>query len=86
MTCRRGAWCSTTFGNGARMSPGSTSEGTKGLLLPLKRWIKEQSFAWFGCYRRLSKDYEYLTHASEAMIRVAMINLIVRRLARVVPS
>jgi putative transposase len=42
----------------------------------------ERTFGWFGRYRRLSKDYEFLTQTSEAMIRVAMIHLMVRRLAR----
>jgi putative transposase len=57
-------------------------EAIKGFLLLPKRWTVERTFGWFGRYRRLAKDYEYLTHTSEAMIRVAMIHLMVRRLAR----
>jgi putative transposase len=57
-------------------------EGTKGFLLLPKRWIVERTFGWLGRYRRLSKDYEYWTQTSEVMIRVAMIHLMVRRLAR----
>ena len=57
-------------------------EGIKGFLLLPKRWIVERTFAWLGRYRRLSKDYEYHTETSETMIRVAMIHLMVRRLAR----
>ncbi len=57
-------------------------DGIKGFLLLPKRWIVERTFAWLGRYRRLSKDYEYLTQTSETMIRVAMIHLMVRRLAR----
>jgi putative transposase len=57
-------------------------EGIKGFLLLPKRWIVERPFGWFGRYRRLSKGYEYWTHTSKAMIRVAMIHLMVRRLAR----
>jgi len=57
-------------------------EGTKGFLLLPKRWIVERTFGWLGRYRRLSKDYEYRTQTSEAMLRVAMIHLMVRRLAR----
>jgi putative transposase len=57
-------------------------EGAKGFLLLPKRWIVERTFGWFGRYRRLSKDYAYRTQTSEAMLRVAMIHLMVRRLAR----
>ena len=45
------------------------------------RWIVERTFAWLGRFRRLSKDYEVLVETSEAMVRVAMIRLMIRRLA-----
>jgi putative transposase len=57
-------------------------KGVKGFQRLPWRWIVERTFGWLGRYRRLSKDYEYLTRTSEAMIRVAMIHLMVRRLAR----
>jgi putative transposase len=45
-----------------------------------KRWVVERTFGWLGRYRRLSKDYEGLTETSEAMIKMAMIHIMVRRL------
>ena len=46
-----------------------------------KRWIVERTFAWLGKYRRLSKDYETLIQSSEAMIRIAMINVMIHKLS-----
>ncbi len=50
-----------------------------------RRWVVERTFAWVGRYRRMSKDYEYLTESSEAMIYLAMTRLMLRRLARNAP-
>ena len=47
-----------------------------------RRWVVERTFAWFGKYRRLSKDYEFHPRSSETMIHLAMIHLMLRRLAR----
>jgi putative transposase len=58
------------------------SDDHKGFVVLAKRWIVERTFAWLGRYRRLSKDYEALPETSEAVIYVAMIHLMVRRLAR----
>ena len=58
------------------------SDDVTGFAVLPKRWIVERTFAWLYRCRRLSKDYEYLTSTSETMIQVAMINLMLRRLAR----
>jgi putative transposase len=49
-------------------------------VLPI-RWVVERTFAWLGRYRRLSKDYELLPEVSEAMIYIAMVRLMLNRLA-----
>ena len=46
-----------------------------------KRWIVERTFAWLGHCRRLSKDYEALPETEEAFVYLAMIHLMLRRLA-----
>ena len=54
--------------------------GQVGFVVQPKRWVVERTFAWLGRYRRLSTDYETYPHNSEAMIRLAMINLMLHRL------
>lgn len=53
----------------------------KGFVLLPKRWVVERTFSWLGRWRRLSRDYEHRTESSEAMIYVASIGRMLRRLA-----
>ena len=56
-------------------------KGAKGFVLLPKRWVVERTFSWLGRWRRLSRDYEHRTESSEAMIHVASIGRMLRRLA-----
>jgi len=57
------------------------NDNVKGFKVLPRRWVVERTFGWLGRYRRFSKDYEQLTSSSEAMIHIAMIGLMVKRLA-----
>ncbi len=57
------------------------SDDIKGFKVIPKRWIVERTFSWFNHYRRLSKDYEFDPKTSETMLHIAMIHIMVRRLA-----
>ena len=56
--------------------------GVKGFVVLPKRWIVERTFSWIGRCWRHSKDYERNPASSEAMIHMAMIGLMSRRLTR----
>ena len=49
-------------------------------ILP-RRWVVERTFGWLSKFRRLSKDYEYRTENSEAIILIAATRLMLARLA-----
>jgi hypothetical protein len=51
-----------------------------------RRWAVERTFAWLTAHRRLARDYERDPAVSEAMIRWAAINTIIRRIARGGPA
>jgi putative transposase len=55
--------------------------GIKGFVVLPRRWVVERTFGWLGRWRRLSKDYEHLPEVSEAMVTLAMIRLMVHRVA-----
>jgi transposase len=45
-------------------------------------WIVERTFGWLGRCRRLAKDFEALTRTHLAFVQLAMIRLMMRRIAR----
>jgi transposase len=49
-------------------------------LLP-RRWVMERSLSWFKGYWRLNRDDESWPETSEAMIPIAIIHLMLHRLA-----
>jgi transposase len=58
------------------------SDTAKGFIVLPKRWIVERTFGWLGRCRRLSKHFENLTRSALAFLRLAMIRLMMRRIAR----
>ena len=50
------------------------------VVLP-KRWIVERTLAWISRNRRLARDYERHTRKAAAFVCLAMIRLMLRRLA-----
>ena len=49
-------------------------------ILP-KRWIVERTFGWLNRSRRLAKSYEHTPESDLAFMHVAMIHLMLKRLA-----
>jgi putative transposase len=43
--------------------------------------VIERTIAWIMRNRRMSRDYEFLSETTEALIYLAMIRLMLRRLA-----
>lgn len=58
---------------GWRLEVVSRLAGTQGFQVLPHRWVVERTFGWLGRYRRLARDYEHTTAASEAMTYLASI-------------
>lgn len=54
--------------------------GTRGFTPIPKRWAVERTYGWLMLHRRLARDYETLPSRSEAVIHIAMTDLMARRL------
>jgi putative transposase len=55
--------------------------GSEGFVKLPHRWVVERTFAWLGRYRRQSRDYEYYTCPSEAMIKICSIRSMLTKLS-----
>ena len=55
--------------------------GQRGFSVLPRRWVVERTFAWLMRWRRLVRDYERLPETHEAMVRWAMVGLMLNRLA-----
>jgi len=53
----------------------------KGFEVLPKRWIVERTFAWISRNRRLARDFERYAATAVAFVRLAMIRIMLRRLA-----
>jgi len=73
-------WCEEQ--GGWELEVVERNKEAKGFKVLSKRWIVERTFGWLRRDRRLAKDYERKVQTSETLIEVAMIRLMLRRLAR----
>jgi len=73
---QRGVW--TPAGSAAEPPPSRPS----GFQVLPRRWVVERTFAWLSTWRRLAKDYELLESSEQAWIYLAMIRIMLRRLAQ----
>jgi putative transposase len=55
--------------------------GAEGFVVVPRRWVAERTLGWLGRWRRLAKEYEELPQVSETMVKLAMIRLMLHRLA-----
>lgn len=53
---------------------------TRGFHVVKRRWVVERSLGWLMLHRRLTRDYETLPASSEAMIHIAAIDNLTKRI------
>ncbi len=58
------------------------NDSDKGFKVLARRWVVERTLGWISRNRRLAKDYESLLASSEAVVQLAMIRLMLARLAK----
>jgi transposase len=83
------AWVDSGFKNAA-VEHGATigidvevvprKSSTRGFHVLKRRWVVERTLGWLMLHRRLARDYETLESSSEAMISIASIDNLARRI------
>lgn len=72
------------FEHGARLDIDievvNRNPGVRGFQVVKRRWGVERSIGWIMLHRRLARDYETLPPSSEAMIHVASIDNLTKRI------
>lgn len=64
-----------------RYLPGVYEQLEQGFKVIPRRWVVERTFAWWTFQRRLNRDYDLLPVTTECFIYLAMVRLMLRRLA-----
>ena len=72
-------WAENEYGH--KLEIIKRNDDVKGFVVLPRRWVVERTFSWLNNCRRLSKDYERLPKTSESLIYLAMIRLMLRRVA-----
>jgi transposase len=54
----------------------------KGFQVQKRRWVVERTFGWLTRWRRLNRNYEHTLSSSRAVVQVALIGIMARRLAK----
>jgi transposase len=82
-------WVDTGFKNaviehgaglGIHVEVVSRNPGVRGFHVVKRRWVVGRSIGWITMHRRLARDYETLTTSSEAMIHIASIDNLTKRI------
>jgi transposase len=61
------------------------TDDTTGFTVLPRRWVIERTLGWITKHRRCVRDYETLPGHHEAMVYIALISTMSRRLARTKP-
>ena len=57
-------------------------EGAVGFEVIPRRWVVERTFGWLTRWRRLNRNDEHTLASSKAVVQVALIGIMTRRLAK----